>query len=97
MPAHVRFCLFGLSLFAAIAPAAAEGLRTERNISLELANQLASAAVAACAASGHAVSVTVVDRGGTVKACSARTTPPSRRSTRRGARPIPPRPSGFRA
>lgn len=68
MPAVIRACLLGLSALAATAPAAAEGLRTERNLSLELANQLASAAVAACAAGGHAVSVTVVDRGGAVKA-----------------------------
>ena len=37
-------------------------------MSLELANQLASASVAACAANGYAVTATVVDRAGTVRA-----------------------------
>jgi len=55
-----------LSLFAA--GAQAQAVRTERNMSLELANQLASASVAACAANGHAVAATVVDRAGTVRA-----------------------------
>lgn len=68
MPVPVPAWLLGLSLLSATSSAAAEGLRTERNISLDLANRLASAAVAACAAGGHAVSVTVVDRGGAVKA-----------------------------
>lgn len=43
-------------------------VRTERNIGLELASQIAAAGVAACAEKGYAVSVTVVDRAGTVKA-----------------------------
>lgn len=46
----------------------AQGVRTERNISLELANQLAAATVAACSANGYAVTATVVDRAGTVRA-----------------------------
>ena len=37
-------------------------------MSLELANQIAGAAVAACAANGYNVAVTVVDRAGTVRA-----------------------------
>ena len=48
--------------------ASAQAVRTEKNISLELANQIASASVAACAANGYAVTVTVVDRAGTVRA-----------------------------
>ena len=48
--------------------ASAQAVRTEKNISLELANQIASASVAACAANGYAVSATVVDRAGTVRA-----------------------------
>lgn len=56
----------------AVAPAqpaaAAPALRTERALSLPLANQIAAATVAACAANGHAVTATVVDRAGTVRA-----------------------------
>ena len=37
-------------------------------MSLDLANQIASATVAACAAGGYAVTATVVDRAGTVRA-----------------------------
>lgn len=43
-------------------------VRTERNLSLELANQIAAATVAACNANGHAVTATVVDRAGLVRA-----------------------------
>ncbi|MDO9402810.1 MAG: heme-binding protein [Polaromonas sp.] len=46
----------------------AQSVRTEKNISLELANHVAAASVAACAASGYAVTATVVDRAGTVRA-----------------------------
>ena len=49
-------------------PALAQAVRTERNMSLDLANQIAAAGVAACQANGHAVAVTVVDRAGTVRA-----------------------------
>jgi len=48
--------------------AQAQAVRTEKNMSLELANQIAAAGVAACSASGYAVAVTVVDRQGTVRA-----------------------------
>lgn len=43
-------------------------VRTEKNMSLELANQLAAHSVAACTANGYAVTATVVDRAGTVRA-----------------------------
>lgn len=43
-------------------------VRTERNISLALANEIAGATVAACSASGYAVTATVVDRAGGVRA-----------------------------
>lgn len=59
-------CALTLSLFAAAA--SAQAVRTERNMSMELANQLASQTVAACTANGYAVAVTVVDRAGTVRA-----------------------------
>lgn len=51
--------------------ASAQAVRTERNISLTLANQIAVEAVNACNAcnaNGYAVSATVVDRAGTVRA-----------------------------
>ena len=50
------------------APSPAASVRTEKNMSLELANQIAAASVAACAANGYAVAATVVDRTGTVRA-----------------------------
>ncbi len=50
------------------ATASAQAVRTERNMSLELANQIASATVASCTAAGYAVTATVVDRAGTVRA-----------------------------
>ncbi|MEO8409952.1 MAG: heme-binding protein [Propionivibrio sp.] len=46
----------------------AQAVRTERNMSLELANQIAAASVAASAANGYAVTATVVDRAATVRA-----------------------------
>jgi uncharacterized protein GlcG (DUF336 family) len=48
--------------------AAAQAVRTERNISLALANQVAAGAVAACATNGYAVAATVVDHAGVVRA-----------------------------
>lgn len=62
-----RLSLAALALGAAAA-AAAQPVRTERNLSLELANHIASATVAACQANGHAVTATVVDRSGGVRA-----------------------------
>ncbi len=55
-----------LSLIAMTAQA--QAVRTEKNMSLDLANQIAAASVAACTASGYAVAATVVDRQGTVRA-----------------------------
>ena len=46
----------------------AQAVRTEKNMSLELASQIASRSVAACAANGYAVTATVVDRAGQVRA-----------------------------
>ena len=60
--------LSALTLALVATAASAQVVRTEKNISLELANQIASASVAACAANGYAVSATVVDRAGTVRA-----------------------------
>ena len=46
----------------------AESARSEKNMTLALANQLAAAAVSACQASGYAVAATVVDRAGGIRA-----------------------------
>lgn len=45
-----------------------QAVRSEHNVSLDLANQIAAASVAACAANGYAVTATVVDRAGGVRA-----------------------------
>ena len=63
----IKFSALALTLVAAAA-ANAQAVRTEKNMSLELANQIAAASVAACAANGYAVAATVVDRAGTVRA-----------------------------
>lgn len=46
----------------------ADGARSERNMTLALANQLAAAAVSACQGSGYAVTAAVVDRAGGLRA-----------------------------
>lgn len=46
----------------------ADGARSEKNMTLALANQLAAAAVSACQANGYAVTATVVDRAGGIRA-----------------------------
>jgi uncharacterized protein GlcG (DUF336 family) len=56
------------SLALAATAASAQAVRTERNISTALANQIALETVNACAANGYAVAATVVDRSGTVRA-----------------------------
>jgi uncharacterized protein GlcG (DUF336 family) len=48
--------------------AMAQGVRTERSITLALANEAATAAVEACLAKGWFVSAAVVDRAGALKA-----------------------------
>ena len=57
-----------ISATALAIPAQAQSVRAEKNMSLELANQIAAATVASCAASNYAVTVTVVDRAGGVRA-----------------------------
>jgi len=56
-----------LAAFGA-AQAQEAAVRTEKNISLALANRIAAESVAACAANGYAVTATVVDRAGQVRA-----------------------------
>ena len=68
MPTLNKISAIALTLSLAAAAASAQGVRTEKNISLELANQIAAASVAACAANGYNVAATVVDRAGVVKA-----------------------------
>jgi uncharacterized protein GlcG (DUF336 family) len=58
----------GLILSTAVTAASAQAVRTERNMSLDLANQIAAATVATCTANGYAVTATVVDRAGSVRA-----------------------------
>lgn len=57
-----------LAACSAFAQSPAGAVLAQRNISLDLANQIAAGAVAACAANGYAVAATVVDRAGTVRA-----------------------------
>lgn len=57
---------FTLSLLT-VAGANAQAVRTERNMSLDLANQIAAATVASCSAGGFNVAATVVDRAGSIR------------------------------
>ncbi|CAM3870821.1 heme-binding protein [Rahnella bruchi] len=61
-----------LSVFTLLASVCALPLQaatlTEKNLSLEQANQLASAVIQSCATQHYNVSVTVLDRGGNIKA-----------------------------
>lgn len=66
MHKFVSISTLALSLVATAA--SAQAVRSEKNLSLDLANQIAGAAVAACASNGYAVAATVVDRAGVVRA-----------------------------
>ena len=58
----------GIGVFlAAPAPTLAQGILNEKNISLSLAQEAATAAVDQCRKDGYRVSVTVVDRSGQTK------------------------------
>lgn len=58
-----------IAVTLAAAPLAqAQAVRSERNVSLELASQIAAATVAACQAGGYAVTAAVVDRAGGLRA-----------------------------
>lgn len=69
---HCTLRLGGLAILLAASAVQAQtpalAVRTEKNMSLALANQIATEAVAACAANGYNVAATVVDRAGTVRA-----------------------------
>ena len=62
------FAITAAAMLVTTSFAQAQAVRTERNMSLELANQIAAASVANCQASGYAVTATVVDRAGMVRA-----------------------------
>ena len=67
----LRLSILSLALALSAAAsgfASAQAVRSEKNMSLDLANQIAAASVAACQANGHAVTATVVDRAGSVRA-----------------------------
>ena len=61
-----RLGLAALTISATLAQA--QTVRSEKNMSLELANQIAAASVATCQANGYNVAATVVDRAGSVRA-----------------------------
>ena len=56
----------GILLLAVSLPAAAQGLVTERNLSLAMAKTIAEAALTACTSKGYHTAVAVVDRAGQV-------------------------------
>jgi len=64
----VRLAIVALAAAIPAAAAQAQAVRTERALSLDLANQIAAATVAACQSGGYAVTATVVDRAGQVRA-----------------------------
>ncbi|HEY1227217.1 MAG TPA: heme-binding protein [Ramlibacter sp.] len=65
----MRISILVAALLAAVAgSASAQAVRTQHDVSLELANRIATGAVAACAANGYSVAATVVDRAGVVRA-----------------------------
>ena len=67
MQAFAKASILAISL-AAVSLASAQSVRVEKNMSLDLANQIAAATVASCTAAGYNVAATVVDRAGTVRA-----------------------------
>lgn len=67
MNTSIKTTLLTLTWLVAAA-ASAQAVRTEKNMSLDLANQVATAAMAACTAHGYQVTAAVVDRAGTLRA-----------------------------
>ena len=65
---HVALRTLAAVLACSTAAASAQAVRTEKNMSLSLATQLAARAVADCSTAGYAVTATVVDRAGVVQA-----------------------------
>jgi uncharacterized protein GlcG (DUF336 family) len=67
---HMKFAVqvTALTLSLIATAANAQAVRTEKNMSLDLANQIAAATVASCSAGGYNVTAAVVDRAGTLRA-----------------------------
>lgn len=65
---HTLTRLSAAILLATATLAQAQSVRTEKNISLALASEIAAASVAACSAKGYNVTATVVDRAGLIRA-----------------------------
>ncbi len=57
------FAIFAVSTVLSL-PAGAQGIVTQMNITLALAQTIANAAIAQCRSMGYKISVTVVDREG---------------------------------
>jgi uncharacterized protein GlcG (DUF336 family) len=64
MPSIARTLCGVAAVFALSSSAHAQGVVTQKNVSLALAQAIAGAALAQCESMGYKVSVTVVDRGG---------------------------------
>jgi uncharacterized protein GlcG (DUF336 family) len=65
MKIKVAIAIIGFAAAAVVSsPAVAQGLVTQRNISLAMAQTIAQAALAQCESMGFKVSAVVVDRGG---------------------------------
>ena len=62
-PVSLRLALVAIAAVLS-APAGAQGVVTQKNVSLALAQTIANAALAQCKSMGYNVSVTVVDREG---------------------------------
>lgn len=65
---HAALAIATLATLVTLGNAQAQAVRTERNMSLDLANQLAAATVASCTAGGYNVTAAVVDRAGQLRA-----------------------------
>ena len=62
---HIARTIAGLAIAAAISsPVAAQGVVTQKSISLPMAQTIANAVIAKCQSMGFKISVSVLDRGG---------------------------------
>ena len=62
---HIARTIAGLAIAAAISsPVAAQGVVTQKSISLPMAQAIANAVIAKCQSMGFKISVSVLDRGG---------------------------------
>jgi uncharacterized protein GlcG (DUF336 family) len=68
MKAHALMAATIVAVASSAYPALAQDVLTEKQISLGLAQEIASAAIGECRKNGYHVAVTVVDRGGRIKA-----------------------------